>query len=67
MKFLDLGTSFLGRFARDEHGEVTIAWVVLTASLMSLGIMVTTIMGGGTEALADKTGETLAEAEIPVY
>ena len=42
-------------FANDEAGAVTVDWVVLTAAIVGLGIVVMTSVGGGITGLADNT------------
>jgi Flp pilus assembly pilin Flp len=39
-------------FRSDESGAVTVDWVVLTAAIVGLGIVVMTTVGGGIETLA---------------
>ena len=46
-------------FANDEAGAVTVDWVVLTAAIVGLGIVVMTSVGGGITGLADKTKDKL--------
>ncbi|MDP4033320.1 MAG: pilus assembly protein [Pseudorhodobacter sp.] len=41
-------------FASDESGAVTVDWVVLTAAIVGLGIVVMTTVGGGIETLSGK-------------
>ena len=41
-------------FARDEDGAVTVDWVVLTAAIVGLGMVVMTTVGGGIEGLGDQ-------------
>ena len=45
----------LKSFANDEAGAVTVDWVVLTAAIVGLGIVVMTSVGGGITGLADAT------------
>jgi Flp pilus assembly pilin Flp len=40
-------------FANDEAGAVTVDWVVLTAAIVGLGIIVMTSVGGGVTTLGD--------------
>lgn len=40
-------------FANDESGAVTVDWVVLTAAIVGLGMVVMTTIGKGIEDLAD--------------
>ncbi len=38
-------------FKKDEAGAVTVDWVVLTAAIVGLGMVVMTTVGGGIEGL----------------
>ena len=38
-------------FKKDESGAVTVDWVVLTAAIVGLGMVVMTTVGGGIEDL----------------
>ena len=49
MKLLNL---FKG-FKNDESGAVTVDWVVLTAAIVGLGMVVMTTVGGGITGLGD--------------
>jgi Flp pilus assembly pilin Flp len=49
MKLLNI---FKG-FKSDESGAVTVDWVVLTAAIVGLGMVVMTTVGGGIEDLGD--------------
>ena len=40
-------------FKNDESGAVTVDWVVLTAAIVGLGMVVMTTVGGGIEDLGD--------------
>ena len=42
----------LKSFKNDEAGAVTVDWVVLTAAIVGLGIVVMTTIGGGIENLS---------------
>ena len=46
-------------FANDEAGAVTVDWVVLTAAIVGLGIVVMTSVGGGITGLATATATKL--------
>ena len=48
MNFLNL----LKTFKNDESGAVTVDWVVLTAAIVGLGLVVMQTVGGGIESLA---------------
>jgi Flp pilus assembly pilin Flp len=50
MKFLNIFKSF----KNDEAGAVTVDWVVLTAAIVGLGMVVMTTVGGGIEGLGNK-------------
>ena len=63
----DILTRRISDWADDEAGEVTIAWVVLTASLLTLSIIVLTSIGGGTEELASQIDTELTDREISIY
>lgn len=39
-------------FKSDESGAVTVDWVVLTAAIVGLGMVVMTTVGGGIETLS---------------
>jgi Flp pilus assembly pilin Flp len=40
-------------FKKDESGAVTVDWVVLTAAIVGLGMVVMTTVGGGITGLGD--------------
>lgn len=40
------------KFRSDESGAVTVDWVVLTAAIVGLGIVVMQTVGGGIDTLA---------------
>jgi Flp pilus assembly pilin Flp len=48
MKLLKLN---LKNFFNDESGAVTVDWVVLTAAIVGLGMVVMSSVGGGIETL----------------
>ena len=48
-------------FANDEAGAVTVDWVVLTAAIVGLGMVVMTTVGGGIEGLGQKVVSDLNE------
>ena len=45
--------SFFKFFAKDEEGAVTVDWVVLTAAIVGLGMVVMDVVGGGIEGLSE--------------
>jgi Flp pilus assembly pilin Flp len=55
MKLLNLFKTFKS----DEAGAVTVDWVVLTAAIVGLGMVVMTTVGGGIEGLGDKIVDDL--------
>jgi len=46
--------NFIKNFRNDEDGAVTVDWVVLTAAIVALGILVGTTVSGGVEKVAKK-------------
>ena len=46
-------------FANDEAGAVTVDWVVLTAAIVGLGLIVMQTVGGGIEELAGEISADL--------
>ncbi len=50
MKLLNL----FKKFKSDEAGAVTVDWVVLTAAIVGLGMVVMTTVGGGITGLGEK-------------
>jgi Flp pilus assembly pilin Flp len=45
---------FLRKFIRNEHGAVTVDWVVLTAAIVGLAVLISLAMQSGAVDLADK-------------
>ena len=56
MEFLNIFKSF----ANDEAGAVTVDWVVLTAAIVGLGIVVMKTVGGGVETLSTNVKNSVA-------
>ena len=46
-------------FKNDESGAVTVDWVVLTAAIVGLGLIVMQTVGGGIEELAGEINADL--------
>ena len=46
--------SIFKTFKNDEAGAVTVDWVVLTAAIVGLGIVVMNTVGGGIQGLGNK-------------
>lgn len=51
-------------FANDEAGAVTVDWVVLTAAIVGLGIVVMTSVGGGITGLANATATKIGQQAV---
>ena len=45
--------NFFKAFSKDESGAVTVDWVVLTAAIVGLGMVVMVTVGGGITGLGD--------------
>ena len=52
--------NFFKSFKNDESGAVTVDWVVLTAAIVGLGMVVMTTVGGGIEDLGTAIVDDLA-------
>jgi Flp pilus assembly pilin Flp len=50
------------RFTKDEAGAVTVDWVVLTAAIVGLGLVVMQTITPGIEGAADVIASDLADA-----
>ena len=46
--------NFIKKFFNDESGAVTVDWVVLTAAIVGLGLVVMQVVGGGIETFGAK-------------
>jgi Flp pilus assembly pilin Flp len=60
MKF----STLLKTFRSDESGAVTVDWVVLTAAIVGLGIVVMTTVGGGIDTLADNIKTSVEDTTV---
>ena len=60
MDFLNIFKSF----ANDEAGAVTVDWVVLTAAIVGLGIVVMKTVGGGVETLSGNVATTVIAQSV---
>lgn len=47
-------------FAKNENGAVTVDWVVLTAAIVGLGLVVMQTVGGGVETLSTNVKTSVA-------
>ena len=54
------------RFQKDEDGAVTVDWVVLTAAIVGLGLIVMTAIRPGVSTLASNIGSELSGWEVGV-
>lgn len=50
-------------FYEDESGAVTVDWVVLTAAIVGMGVMVISIVAGGAMDHSTGTGATIGSLE----
>jgi Flp pilus assembly pilin Flp len=60
MKLLNVFKSF----ANDESGAVTVDWVVLTAAIVGLGVLVFEAVKPGIETLAGKISAEVAGQQV---
>lgn len=51
-------------FAFDDSGAVTVDWVVLTAAIVGLGMVVIVSVRDGTRDVSEKIGASLTTASI---
>ncbi len=58
MKFAAL----LNNFRNDESGAVTVDWVVLTAAIVGLGLVVMTTVGGSIRTASTAIGADITRA-----
>jgi len=59
--------NLVAAFARDEDGAVTVDWVVLTAAVVGLGLIVGTTVGQGTADVSAALGEDVDAVIIHSY
>ena len=57
--------NFIKNFRNDEDGAVTVDWVVLTAAIVALGLVVGTSVKNGATTLATDVGADLAAQVTP--
>ena len=55
--------SLFKAFSKDENGAVTVDWVVLTAAIVGLGMVVATSVGGGIETMGKGISGELGKSE----
>ncbi|MDN5788489.1 Flp family type IVb pilin [Pseudorhodobacter sp.] len=51
-------------FAKDESGAVTVDWVVLTAAIVGLGLVVMNTVGAGVTNLGNKVATDLSNTDF---
>jgi Flp pilus assembly pilin Flp len=51
-------------FKNDESGAVTVDWVVLTAAIVGLGLVVMNYVGGGIETLSSNISDELGSTTV---
>lgn len=57
--------NFFKTFAKDEDGAVTVDWVVLTAAIVGLGVVILGQVTGGASTLATNI-ETKLTSGVPL-
>jgi Flp pilus assembly pilin Flp len=61
MKLLNI----LKTFRNDESGAVTVDWVVLTAAIVGLGLVVMTTVSGGLQEAATNISDDIKASTAP--
>ncbi|MFN3825683.1 MAG: Flp family type IVb pilin [Pseudorhodobacter sp.] len=56
--------NLFNKFFNDESGAVTVDWVVLTAAIVGLGMVVMTTVGGGVAALGDDIADDISTRAV---
>jgi Flp pilus assembly pilin Flp len=56
--------NMIKKFRGDEDGAVTVDWVVLTAAIVGLGIIVMQTVGGGVTSVASGIATNLSSTHI---
>lgn len=57
--------SNIRQFRQDEDGAVTIDWVVLTAAILILGVVIGAAVSRGAQTMASNTETELTTAVVP--
>ena len=52
---------FISQFRQNEHGAVTVDWVVITAGVVGLAIAAFAVIETQTTDMADSTGDYIAD------
>ncbi|MEM9349108.1 MAG: hypothetical protein AAGA47_02525 [Pseudomonadota bacterium] len=60
-------SKLFNKLPRDEDGAVTVDWVVLTAAIVGLGILVLGIVSGGIQSLTDRIDDELSSMSVAAY
>ena len=55
----------LRKFRDDQHGAVTVDWVVLTAAIIGFSIAVLLIFADATMSQSNSVGNRISELEVP--
>jgi Flp pilus assembly pilin Flp len=56
--------NLLKNFRKDESGAVTVDWVVLTAAIVGLGIVVMNTVGAGVTTLASNIASSISSETV---
>ena len=56
--------TIITKFFNDESGAVTVDWVVLTAAIVGLGLVVMNVVGKGIEDLGTKVATDLTTTDF---
>ncbi|WP_323042648.1 pilus assembly protein [Gemmobacter sp.] len=56
--------SLLKKFRADESGAVTVDWVVLTAAIVGLGVVVINTVGGGITTVAGEMATKIEDTTV---
>jgi len=59
--------NLIKNFAKDESGAVTVDWVVLTAAIVGLGIVIINSVGTNTAELAREIGASVEAQSVQTY
>ena len=57
--------NFIKNFRADEDGAVTVDWVVLTAAVVGMGILVLSTVKTGANNMATNIATELSSATVP--
>jgi Flp pilus assembly pilin Flp len=59
--------ALINNFLRSEDGAVTVDWVVLTAAIVGLGLVIGTTVGQSTADLAETIGTQISTTDVTNY